>query len=242
MAATERIARSHSGQADEVNSRLQDATGRYSTQLLETVQWMMEPIAERRPGNADQVLRELLDAQTAIATGKQTSLSSKSPQLEKFEASPALTSALQNTLEKHAGRIARKVVPRAVSAAASYDDLVNHLAGYVLNPESEIEFRSVATGLPARASEAATQAHTDSHPDSTGIPGVDEEAAAAATSLHDDLLDKAHTHLANYVGPIASVLIEAAAAQTTDAARFIELLADEIDDPADRREFLAALR
>jgi serine/threonine protein kinase len=242
MVATERIARLHSGQPDEVNTRLQDATGRYSTQLLETVQWMMEPIAGRRPKSADQILRKLQDVAMASSTGKRTVSHLKNPSPAHFEASPALTHALQNALEKHAGRIARKVVPRAVSSAANYDELVDHLAGYVLDPESEIEFRALATELPARTSEAATLALADSQAAAPGIATGDQEAeVAAATSLPDDVLARARTHLANYVGPIAEVLVEAAAAQTTDASRFHALLADEIDDAADRSEFLAAL-
>ena len=250
MAATERIACMHSGQPDEVDARLQSASGRYSTRLLETVQWMMEPIAARRPKNSDQVLHELQDAEAAISTGTRTATHPRYPATENFDVSPALEQALQNLLEKHAGQVARKVVPRAVGTAASYDDLVNHLAGYVLNPESEIGFRTSARQLPARVSEAATQVLTDapaaewrgprssSPRNETGHP----EPAGAATPLHNDLLATAHTHLAHYVGPIAAVLIEQAAAQATDAAHFHKLLADEIDNPADRSEFLAAVK
>ncbi|MFT5445955.1 MAG: serine/threonine protein kinase [Gammaproteobacteria bacterium] len=243
MAATERIARMHSTQADDVNARLQDARGRYSAQLLQTVQWMLEPIAERRPRDADQVLSQLQDLEPATHTGGSTR--GNAPPVE-FEASPALTHALQNTLEKHAGRIARKVVPRAVSTATNYDDLVNHLAGYVLDPEREIEFRALATELPARASEAATQALSEQRSSAAELDppgtGSGEDAAGPPTSLRDDVIDKAQTHLAHYVGPIAAVLIEDAAAQARDATQFHNLLADEIDDPDDREKFLAAVK
>jgi serine/threonine protein kinase len=57
MAATERIARLHSGHADEVNERLQDSAGRYRTSLIETAQCddgphRGTPSQERRPGAA----------------------------------------------------------------------------------------------------------------------------------------------------------------------------------------------
>ena len=148
-------------------------------------------------------------------------------------------------MEKHAGRIARKVVPRAVSTATDYDELVNHLAGYVLDPEREIEFRTLASELPARASEAATQAlskqrSSTAEADSPGT-GTGEDEAGPPTSLRDDVIDKAHTHLAHYVGPIAAVLIEDAAAQASDVTQFHKLLADEIDNPDDRGKFLAAV-
>lgn len=243
MAATERIARVHSTQADDVNARLQDARGRYSAQLLQTVRWMLEPMAQRRPENADQVLSELQDLAPAPHSGGKTR--GNAPPAG-FEASPALTRALQDTLEKHAGRIARKVVPRAVSTAANYADLVNHLAGYVLDPEREIEFRALAMDLPARASEAATQALAKrrSSTDEVDAPGTGagHDAAGPHTSLGDDVIGKAHTHLAHYVGPIAAVLIEDAAAQASDATQFHTLLANEIDDADDRGKFLAAVK
>jgi serine/threonine protein kinase len=246
MAATERIAHLHSRQPDEVNTRLQDASGRYSTLLLETVQWMMEPIADRRPKSADAVLRELMQAQSEANLGSTTVAGSTSV-AESFDASSALTQSLQDTLEKHAGRIARKVVPRAVSSAKNYDELVNHLAGYVLNPENEIEFRSTATQLHKQTRESATPAPIDTGSSPSERRAAEaatraEESAAPATSLRDEVLSRAQTKLAMYVGPIAAVLVEEAASQTTQAEQFHALLAKEIDDPDERSEFLAAVK
>ena len=240
MAATERVARLHSGQADEVNERLQDAAGRYSRPLIETAQWMMEPIAKHRPRNAQQVLHELRTIERASATRSQPTSTHKTPLPADFKATPALTQALQNTLEKHAGTIARKVVPRAISTASSYDELVNHLAGFVLNPEQELEFRERAASLPVRPSEASTELYQDDAAESgarsqSPYTRTRSKEAGAATGLQAEVLTNAHGHLAQYVGPIAAVLIEEAAAQTTDATRFHALLADEIDDSARAR-------
>lgn len=252
MAATERIAHLHAGRPDSVSARLQDAAGRYSTQLIEIVQWMMEPIAERRPKNAFQVLREVKDADSELSVGSITGRKkgdSSTARSSSFQASPALTRALQNTLEMLAGGVARKVVPRAVSSASNYDELVDHLAGYVLDPQKQLEFRARAADLPVRASEAATQAHpepstADSRIDSQS-PGTilgHEEPSGPTTNLRDEILTKAQTHLAHYVGPIAAVLLEEAAAQATTPAELHALLANEIDDPTERSEFLAAVK
>jgi serine/threonine protein kinase len=247
MAATERVARLHSDQADEVNERLQDAAGRYSASLIETARWMMEPIAKRRPKNAQQVLQELRTIEHARGTTSHTASAHKTPLRADFEATPALTQALQNTLEKHAGTIARKVVPRAINTAASYDDLVNYLAGFVLNPQQQIEFRERAANLPVRSSEAATKIYQHDTAESAArskspYTRTGSEEAGTATSLRAEVVTNAHGHLAQYVGPIAAVLIEEAVAQTTDISRFHALLADEIDDPSDRRKFLAAVQ
>ena len=148
--------------------------------------------------------------------------------------------ALQNTLEQHAGSIARKVVPRAVSAATSYDELVNHLAGYILNLEDEIEFRARATDSHERA---ATQAYTSapgSRSNPRNTPTISAQAGAP-TSLQAAVFTKAQSQLAQFVGPIAAVPIEEAA-QTIDTSQFHALLAQEIDDPADRSKFLAAVK
>ena len=161
MAATERVTRLRSRQADDVTSHLQDASaGHYSSRLLKTVQWMMEPAAEHRPQNANQVLCKLQAAEAALSPGARAASVPWRPTTANFNASPALAHALLNTLQQHAGNVAHKVVPRAVSTAASYDELINLLAGYVLDPQSEIEFRERANELPARADEAVTSMQT----------------------------------------------------------------------------------
>jgi len=75
--------------------------------------------------------------------------------------------------------------------------------------------------------------------------GADEPAAsrpATTQSLRDDVIRHAEHHLAELIGPIASLLVEQAAGQATTRDEFLALLAEELDDEAERRTFLARMQ
>jgi serine/threonine protein kinase len=225
MAATERIARVHSGEADPVPQQLAQAGGAYSNLLCETVLWMLETVASKRPQSTAELLQGLRPTRAstttvAVPAGAATRASD-------FEPTPELTQSLQSTLEAHAGRVARRVVAPAVARAASYEELIEHLAGFVIDPERQEAFRSEATQVRARSEAAGSDAATPAVP---------------TPSLSAELLAGAAAHLAHFVGPIAELLVEQAAATATTREQLHELLAQELDDAHERREFLSRVK
>jgi len=71
-----------------------------------------------------------------------------------------------------------------------------------------------------------------------------QEATAKASELTvsqkftAEVLQKAETALAQYIGAIAKVVIRRAAAKARDEAELYLLIADEIKDPAERKAFI----
>jgi len=228
MAATERIARMHSGEPDPVPQQLAQAGTAYSNLLCETVLWMLETVGSQRPQSAADLLRALRPSR---ASAPAAAPEAESPTVASdFEPTPALTQSLQSTLEAHAGRVARRVVAPAVARATRYQDLVDHLAGFVLDPERQEAFRAQATEVWQQL-------------DTAGTDGTDARAdAAPAPKLPDEVLAAAAAHLAHFVGPIAALLVEQAAATATSREQLHALLATELDDTHERREFLARVK
>ena len=78
-------------------------------------------------------------------------------------------------------------------------------------------------------------------------PGTVDEApagpgeGATAPGLDDEFLARAETALAEYLGPIARVLVKQAAKQAPDKSGFVALLADELSDPDERAQFERSL-
>ncbi len=240
MAATERIARLHGGEGDPVPGVLEGASDRYSNLLIENVLWMLEPVAGERPRSTSEVLDALRPGNlTRPASGEPTVAATllmhdvetgpATVPATDFEPSPALTQGLMSLLEEHAGRVARRVVAPAMERSGCYDDLVEHLAGFVLDPQRQGEFRTRARAL--RTGDGAGQ------PDA-----VASDAASPDAGLPETVTEQARELLAEYVGPIAALLVEQAAGRTSDRDAFHDLLAGELEDDAERREFLSRLK
>jgi serine/threonine protein kinase len=88
-------------------------------------------------------------------------------------------------------------------------------------PQTVAEWRAAL--LPGQAAEVKTQ-KVDSQPAPAQLP--------AAT------LKRAEEHLAEYIGPVAQVVVRRAAAKARDETELYLLLADEIEDKEERKAFV----
>jgi hypothetical protein len=78
----------------------------------------------------------------------------------------------------------------------------------------------------------------------TAPPGEVAPAQPAATAavISDDDALVAEKALTEHMGPIAKVLVKKAANNAASKTDFIERLADDIDDPQARQEFISSLK
>ncbi len=259
--ATDRIARVHTSRPDPVPETLRPLAGTYSNLLLETVLWMLEPVAARRPQSAGELVRALRPMHGIAAYRHDRADDDDGPATRvaaDFVPTPALTRGLEAELCRHAGRIGQRVVAPAVAQATRFEELVEHLAGFVLDPGAEAEFRAAARTLREDPATAAGTGGPGSGapraPARTTVaedPDIAQDGYTAAPapsrppttrSLHDEVVRHAEHHLAELIGPIASLLVEQAAGQATTREQFLDLLAEELDDEAERKAFLARVK
>jgi serine/threonine protein kinase len=244
LSATERVAALHSNAADPVPLALDGLRGRYSDAFVDAVRWMLEPSASARPPSTEALLETLGDADAMPATvdvdGIPTQLAPSArgsgPSTgggADFAGTPELVTALESALEKCAGKVAHRVVRPAVAGAARYEDLVRHLSGFILDENKQTAFVEHAQDLPATLELAP--------PDTQPEASQGTEAPPDTRSLREEVVRHAERALANFVGPIAGILVEQAATQTSDRDEFYRLLAEELDDPAERAQFLGSL-
>ncbi|MFQ5995316.1 MAG: serine/threonine protein kinase [Acidiferrobacterales bacterium] len=69
-AATDRVAALHAGKADPLGDLKKLLGDQYSVSFLETVAWMLEPLAKNRPRTIDQALEALAKRETPVAAPK----------------------------------------------------------------------------------------------------------------------------------------------------------------------------
>ena len=142
---------------------------------------------------------------------------------------PAVLTRLESALAHYIGPLARVIVRKAAASAADLTQLC----------------RTIAASVPeAQQAEFATRigdlAHLLSSGSSNRVAASVTEPPTRAQALSPDIVAKAAERLAAYLGPVAKVIVRKAAEQATDARDLHERIAQHIDDPRRREQFIAA--
>jgi serine/threonine protein kinase len=153
VAATDRVAAIHEGEADPLVDLTQLLRNRYSLSFLQAIMWMLQPLAKNRPQTIDDALRALLveaevsamptpselpaldtgtvDTQTSLAVADlpKTTLvdAGTAPSIWK----PELLQLFERKLAIYLGPIARILVRRVAASASHRDELVQALAAEI---------------------------------------------------------------------------------------------------------------
>lgn len=150
---------------------------------------------------------------------------------------PAVLARLEAVLVQSVGPLARIIVRRAAATAPDLRALCQALAENVPEPERP-KFAERLGELTVTRGPAACPAGADTAPPvKAAAPDARE---SPPRSLSPDLLAEAAERLAIYIGPMATVLVRKAAETASGTRELYERLARHIDDPRDRRHFVAA--
>jgi serine/threonine-protein kinase len=137
---------------------------------------------------------------------------------------PAVLKELEAALAQHLGPIARVAVHDAAKSAGTLAELVRLLA-WEIPDAAKAAFQKKFSDVSWVRSQPASGPH--SGPAAGGV--------AAHFSL--EILAEAEDRLAQYLGPVARVVVKRAAAKARDEAELYLLLAEEIEDTAERKAF-----
>jgi len=202
---------------------------RYGIQLLTAVDWALAPHEDQRPQSVADFRSALpginADPRTAKGPGQSHSSPSSPPTGVVFEAEALKRVEIE--LAKHIGPIAAIVVRGAAKKAFTVASLAEMAAADISDEKERSAFvrrfsadKSVPTGEPTRAT--AVQP-----PVPTAPSGIDAETLARAEAA-----------LAKYIGAVAKVVVKRAAAKARDPGELYLLIADEIEDNAERKAFI----
>jgi serine/threonine protein kinase len=202
---------------------------RYTMELLTAVDWALAPHEDQRP----QSVADLRAVLSGLATPEEKTQTRSKPS--------ALTSVptgvvfdletlkkVEAELAKFIGPIAHVVVKSAAKKSYTIASLAETVAVDIANDKDRAAFvkkfsadKSVPTGDPTRA----TAAQQPSGP--TGPSKIDPQT-----------LVKAEAALAQHIGAVAKVVVRRAAAKARDAGELYLLIAEEIEDPGERKSFM----
>jgi hypothetical protein len=256
--ATDRLTSIYDDEPDPVAQALKIIAPRCSPVFIKTIEWMLKPHAKDRPKDAQAVLNVLCpvreaaqaktqaDARTIMATDTDVDILLPEGAAETvfmprgagspFVCSPDMVAALEDVLEGFVGALARRVVAPAVPKAANFDELISFLAGFILTDGSQARFKDKVSKLLEAQREgtlprvsAGERARIETAPKEPRLALDQAELKAAERSL------------AQYIGPIARIIVKRAHAECATREAFHDRLAEELTDPTERDEFLSLL-
>ena len=213
------------------------AEGRgYTPDFLAAVDWALRPNDEERPQSVSEFKRRLAGAPPADSDRTIPFSSQEKTVLARPGDSSGMTGLtgvvldreqvkrVEADMARHIGPIAAVVVRNAAKKALSIPALAEAVAGEIADEKARAAFiRKFTTG------ETATKPPADA---------TQKAAAPISQKFTPELLQRAETALAQYIGAIAKVVVKRAAAKARDEGELYLFIADEIKDPAERKSFI----
>ncbi len=227
-------------------------TGLYDANVLEAIDWALRPNEDERPQSTAEFLERLgivpIDAMSrrAMATAagngvsSPASLSASSPSSQSqtntqttpstppgFD--PELLKRIETAAAQHIGPIAPVIVRNASRKAASVAALCERVAG-------EIEDEKARAVFIKQFEEAMRESRTQ--PRAQPVTPSTTQPPASNSALPAELLKRTETELSRQMGAIASVVIKRAAAKARDESELYLLIADELQDAAEKKAYV----
>jgi serine/threonine-protein kinase len=136
---------------------------------------------------------------------------------------------VENELAKRIGPLASVLVKKAAKKHATLDALIDAVSTEIDDDAERTAFAKKARGL--------TNTQPPSSP-SRRLGQTEIATQVAAQRFEMAILERAEKRLAQHIGAVARVVVKRAAMNARDEGELYLLIADEIEDPADRKAFI----
>ncbi|MBL8515618.1 MAG: serine/threonine protein kinase [Betaproteobacteria bacterium] len=168
--------------------------------------------------------------QRVAAPGEETRIMAKA-----LDIAPERLKEIEGSLTRYLGPLAKVVVRESQAVSSNLDQFFAALADNIAEgAEKEAFLKRVKVWQGAELSSP--------HLDATGASAPrPAEASTPRAVFSPEVLSTAEKRLASYVGPLAKLLIKQTAGSTGTIKELYAKLAENIDDPAERKAFLATV-
>ncbi len=234
----------------QVSARRCENASLYSPEFLDAIDWALAPDERLRPRSAAEFLGRLSGFGPPVADNDRTRTlplsavqqgvdhstpspshpSSPSPSTPSTPSAPSLLDAeqlreVESELAKHIGPLAAVLVKKASKKYSTIEALVENVASEIEDEAERAKF--------TRRLRGATQ--PPSRP-----PGASQVVPTQLAAARFDMaiLERAEKRLAQHIGALARVVVKKAAMKARDESELYLLLADQIEDPNDRKAFI----
>ena len=207
-------------------------SGVYSAAVLDAIDWALKPNEDERPQTtAEFVARLGVAAPVApvapVVTMAAPAKTGVTPVAAGFD--PGLLKRIETEAALHVGPIAPVLVRNAARKATSLAELCGIVALDIEDEKARAAFLKKFAN-PERTAPPVTQPQT---PSSAAL-----QPATNSSRFAPEVLKRAESELARHIGAVAAVVIRRAAAKARDEAELYLLIADEIQDPVEKKAFV----
>lgn len=212
---------------------------RYSQNLLAAIDWALTPNEEQRPQSVADLRAALGLPGAAAGQAQPTVMASEVTQVAQSQLLTSMTRSVEwdrDTLKRveaelarHLGPIATVVIKAAAKKAVSMASLTEIVAKEIEDEKERSAFVRKFSGdrsTPANAPSIQTGTRPQTR------------APTALVAIDPDTLAEAERALSKYIGQVAKIVVKRAAAKARDTREFYLLIADEIEDPVERKAFI----
>lgn len=216
----------------------QAAKGHYSADLLHAIDWALKPNEDARPQSAaafksrlgitgasdDWRHAQTRDDDVSTRTATQTITAATVAMTGHFE--PELIKRIETEAALLLGPIAPVLVRKAARKATTLAELCKCVAQDIEDEKARAAFvrKFAHEGYTAPPTHPPTHSHAPTQ--------------SISAKFTPDVLKRAETELARHIGAIAGVVIRHAAAKARDESELYLLIADEIQDPVEKKAFV----
>lgn len=176
------------------------------------------------------------EAPKPAATSHGSAMSSTAPQWL-LDIAPDLQVALSMQI----GPMAKLLLKNAAREAVDVDDLCSKLLPHISSDQGREQFLASVRTIKKKLGISTIGSTLGTRPTMSAAQAAElSQISGGGTHLQlgAELLEAAHQTLLAYMGPIAKVVVKRTAKQTTSAAEFYRLLAEQLPTEQDRIRFL----
>jgi len=203
---------------------------RYAPVFLAAIDWALSPHEDSRPQSAGEWRQALLGTAPPEVKGEALP-PAKAPPPEHQAFDAGFLKQVESELAQHLGPIAPVMVRNAVKKAHSSGELIHLLSADITHHGLRLKFERHFAEMSRPLSQP--------QPQTGGSSKLREPAtASAAIRFPTEVLERAERRLSQYLGPVSRVVVKRAAVKARDESELYLLIADEIEDAAERKAFI----
>ena len=206
---------------------------RYAPEFLAAIDWALSPHEDSRPQSAGEWRQALLGTAPPPA-GDETPALSKTQEPQHLAFDAGFLKQVEGQLAQHLGPIAPVMVRNAVKKAHSSAELIHLLSADITHVGLRSQFERHFAELSRPVSQPQPQTGSSTKPTGPSEPAT----ASAAVRFSSQVLERAERRLSQYLGPVSRVVVKRAAVKARDESELYLLIADEIENPAEKKAFI----
>ena len=244
VGAPDRIMALQAGEPDPLKPAVEVGEGRYSNQLLMVIDWMLRPNIADRPQTVNDIRERLpLTGSSGVVLGSEhvthgiPDVSTNSELGGSTRWQKAELENITRELATHIGPMAKVLVREASTSVHDLAQLYETLSTSIPSSEGQQAFLKSGERM-LRESQNTSPPSQPSQPSqvsgrvNTGKPASIDEAVIA----------RAEEQLANFIGPLAKMIVRRTAGTCSSPRQLVERLEQEIDSEANRKKFRSAMK